>query len=159
MTTIAGYLGMSIRDALRGRTPRELITDGKINMDVLTDSAIQGGGLGLLGEMVTRDYGQGMGSFLENATGPVFGQLDKLATMKTKLSEGEDISGSAYKMALDNTPLINLFYIRPILNYFVLWNLQEMMDPGSLKKTEENVRANNNQDFFAPPSETGPKWP
>lgn len=154
MTTVAGYLGMTIRDTLRGRTPRELITDGKINLDVLGDAAIQGGGLGIMGEMVTRDYGQGMGSFLENAAGPVFGQLDKLAVMKTKLSEGENISGDAYKMALDNTPLINLFYTRPILNYFVLWNLQEMMDPGSLKKTEENVRANNNQDFFVTPSST-----
>lgn len=154
MTTVAGYLGMTIRDALRGRTPRELITDGKINLDVLGDSAIQGGGLGIMGEMITRDYGQGMGSFLENAAGPVFGQLNKLAEMKTKASEGEDISGDAYKMALDNTPLINLFYARPILNYFVLWNLQEMMDPGSLKKTEENVRANNNQDFYLAPSET-----
>ena len=154
MTTVAGYLGMTIRDALRGRTPRELITDGKINIGVLTDAAVQGGGLGIMGETVARDYGQGMGSFLENATGPVFGQLDKLAVMKTKASEGKNISGDAYKMALDNTPLINLFYARPILNYFVLWNLQEMMNPGSLKKTEENVRANNNQDFFVTPSST-----
>lgn len=153
MATAAGYLGMTIRDALRGRTPRELITDGKINFDVLSDAAVQGGGLGIMGEMITRDYGHGIGSFLEGAAGPIFGQLDKVAELKTKAMEGDPIASQLGKLALDNTPLLNLFYTRPILNYFVLWNLQEMMNPGSLEKTEEAIEANNNQTFFIRPSE------
>jgi len=154
MTTIAGYLGMSIRDALRGRTPRALTTDdGNVNWDVLQDAMVQGGGLGIMGEMLARDYQRGIGSFLENAAGPALGQLDKVAEMKTKLTEGKDISPQLVKLALDNTPLLNLFYLRPILNYYVFWNLQEMMTPGSLRKIEKSVRQQN-QDFFITPSET-----
>lgn len=154
MATAAGYLGMTIRDALRGRTPRSLLTkDGNIDVDVLTDSAVQGGGLGIMGEMVTRDYGRGIGSFLEGAAGPVFGQLDKLAELKTKAEEGDPVSAQLGKMAIDNTPLLNLFYVRPVLNYIVLWNLQEMMNPGSLEKTERTIEDKNNQTFFVRPSD------
>jgi ElaB/YqjD/DUF883 family membrane-anchored ribosome-binding protein len=153
MTTAAGYIGMTIRDALKGRTPRELITDGKINYDVLGDAAVQGGGMGIMGEMVTRDYGQGMNSFLQSAAGPVLSQLDEVARIKTKALEGDPVGAQLGKMAMDNTPLLNLFYTRPILNYIVLWNMQEMMNPGSLERMENTVEEKNNQSFFYRPSE------
>lgn len=154
MTTIAGYVGMTIRDILRGRTPRELIVDGKINWDVLSDAAVNGGGLGIMGELIARDYEQGMGSFLEAASGPAFSTLNSLMNIKTHATEGETFAPQLGRLAIDNIPLINLFYIRPILNYYVLWNLQEMMSPGSLERVERTARQNAQQDFFVVPSET-----
>ena len=63
-------------------------------------------------------------------------------------------AGHLGKVTLDNTPMINLFYIRPVLDYLVLWNLQEMMDPGSLRRMERGVETKNRQSFFMRPSET-----
>lgn len=154
MTTVAGYVGMTIRDALRGRTPRELIVDGKINFDVLGDAAVNGGGLGIMGELIARDYEQGMGSFLEAVAGPAGSTVNSLMNIKTHAAEGETFAPQLGRLAIDNIPLINLFYTRPILNYYVLWNLQEMMSPGSLERVERTARQNAQQDFFITPSET-----
>ena len=55
---------------------------------------------------------------------------------------------------MNNTPFINLFYIRPVLDYLILWNLQEMADPGSLYRNERRVEQSNGQGFFVRPSDT-----
>ena len=153
MTTVAGYLGMTIRDVLDGKKPRELVTDGKVNWDNINEAALRGGGLGLMGEMLATDYDKSYRTVLGNIAGPVLSKLNQVAEMKTRLTNGEDLSGEAGKFALDNTPLINLFYIRPILNYYVLWNLQEMLNPGSLERSEAFVEKNRHQEYFIKPSQ------
>lgn len=137
MATVGGYLGMSIRDAISGRTPRDLMTDGKMNWDTLNEAAIRGGGLGLMGDVMAHDYDKNYSSFLESAGGPVIGQADTVARMMTKAKHGDDFSREAGKLTIDNLPFANLFYIRPVLNYYVLWNLQEMMNPGTINRMQK----------------------
>lgn len=156
MTTAAGYLSGVARDALKGRSPKPLILDdGTVNVAALNDAALRGGGLGILGDYLISEYDTSYKSFLKTTAGPVIGQLDTLAGIKSELQRGEIgmASGHLGKMTLDNTPMINLFYIRPILDYLILWNLQEMMDPGSLRRMERGVERKNNQGFFIRPSE------
>lgn len=154
MTTIAGYLGMTIKDALDGKMPRQLLDEnGRVNWDTLNESAMRGGGLGIMGEMLAADYDKSYRTVLKTAAGPIVSKLDDLAVLKTKATSGEPLIGPVGKFALDNTPLINLFYIRPILNYYVLWNLQEMMNPGSLERSENFVENKRHQEYFVKPSE------
>lgn len=153
MSMVAGYLGMTIRDLLDGKTPREITTDGEVNWDVLNEAAIRGGGLGLIGEMIAAEYDKSYRTVLKTMAGPVLSKLDNLAEMKTELTSGELRPGEAGKFLLDEAPLINLFYVRPILNYYVLWNLQEMMNPGSLKRSENFVEAKRHQTYFVKPSD------
>ena len=149
ITTVAGYLGMAIRDALDGKNPKPLIDEnGAVNMHTLNESAIRGGGLGIMGEMLMNDYDSSYRNILKTAAGPIVSKLDTIAEMKSKAIAGEPVAHEAGKFSLDNTPLINLFYIRPILNYYVLWNLQEMMNPGSLKRTEQFNENKNNQTYY-----------
>lgn len=156
MTMAAGYMSGAIRDALKGRTPKRLIDDeGNIVSRTLLDAASRGGGLGILGDFLFNEYDKQYQTLTGSLAGPVLGQLDPLAEITTMVKRGEydralDRSG---KFMRDNTPFINLFYLRPILDYFVFWNLQEMMDPGSLKRVEEAVMQRNNQGFFVRPSE------
>lgn len=156
MTVAAGYLSGAVRDTLKGRTPKPLITeDGNIDVKTLADAASRGGGLGIMGDYLFHEYGTGYGSALTQFAGPVVGQSDPIAETFTLLARGEydkalDRSG---KLLRDNTPFINLFYIRPVLDYFILWNLQEMTDPGSLRRAEERVTEKNRQGFFVRPSE------
>jgi hypothetical protein len=150
MTTIAGYLGNSMRAMLNGKTPPELASDGKINADVLGEAAIRGGGLGLMGDLILKDYEHQTSSLLENIGGPVLGQADLLATTLTRARHGEPIGPQVGKMITDNMPFINLFYVRPALNYYVLWNIQQMMDPNRIERMRHSAEMQHEQYFMGP---------
>ncbi|CAB4182652.1 structural protein [uncultured Caudovirales phage] len=148
MTAFGGYVSGAVKDAIRGRTPKDPSTP-----KTLLDALQRGGGLGIYGDFLFSEYDRSYRSFLATATGPVLGQLDVAADILSKLKQGENVSKETGKLALGNTPFINLFYIRPVLDYLFLWNLQEMSDPGSLRQMERRVEEKNNQGFFVTPSE------
>lgn len=150
MATVGGYLSMAIRDAINGKTPRELITDGEINYDVLNEAAIRGGGVGLMGDLMLHDYERNFTSFLETAAGPVLGQLDTVAQTLTKAKHGENVTKQIGKLTVDNIPMINLFYVRPVLNYYVLWNLEQMMDPNRIRNMQKSAERNHQEYFMGP---------
>jgi len=54
---------------------------------------------------------------------------------------------------LDNTPFNNLFWLRPLLDYAILFNIQESLNPGYLRRMERKVERQNNQQFLFKPSE------
>lgn len=154
MTTAAGYVSGSVKDALKGRTPRKLMENGRPVWKNINEMVIRGGSLGILGDVLLAEYESTYRGFLAQTAGPVIGQLDTLMDIKTGIQRGEDVRQASGKLLQDNTPLINLFYIRPILDYLILWNIQEMMSPGSLKRMENAVQKNNKQGFFVRPTES-----
>ncbi len=155
MGTAAGYMSGVIRDTLKGRTPKPLILeDGSINMSAFNDAAMRGGSLGILGDVLMSNYTSDYNSFLQNAAGPVLGQLNDAFNIKSEFLAGKNVAPQIGKMSLNNTPFINLFYIRPVLDYFIFWNMQEMLSPGSLKRSESAVENKYHQSFIVRPSET-----
>lgn len=154
MGTIAGYLGGVARDALKGRTPKPLfMDDGSFAWKNLNDAAVRGGSLGILGDVLLNQYDAESNNFLKFAAGPVLGQFSDIGDITSKAEQGKDIRVPTEKLLLNNAPLINLFYIRPVLDYFILWNLQEMMTPGSLRRMESGVKSRYGQEYFVSPSE------
>lgn len=162
MAGIAGYAGMAAKDALRGRTPKPLFVDGKPNMDVWYASLQQGGGLGIYGDFLFSEYDSRYRSFLGAAAGPVLGQLDPAASLITQLRgaaagkedvDAEKIGYNAWKLAEQNMPFASLFYVKPVLDYFIFWNVKEMLSPGVLQRQERSVRDKAHQEFFITPSE------
>lgn len=149
MTTVAGYTAGMVKDALSGKTPKPLTPMN------IQQAMLQGGGLGIYGDMLFNQYDDSYRSFLSQAAGPVFGQANNLAEIASKLKAGEGHSAAAEagKLGVSNIPFINLFYIRPVLNYYILWNLQEMSNPGSLRRSENRTERDNGQGFFIRPSE------
>jgi hypothetical protein len=87
--------------------------------------------------------------------GPVLGQLDPAAEIYSLAAKGQIDQAllRSERFFLDNTPFINLFYIRPALDYMIFWSLQEALDPGSLKRVENAVETRNNQEYWLKPSE------
>lgn len=155
MSTVAGYVSGVVRDGLKGRTPKPLLNDdGSIHWNNVNDAAVRGGGLGLLGDFMLTQYDHQYRSFLEGAAGPALSQLNTVFALKNQAQQGKPWADGAEKLILDNTPLINLFYIRPALDYFVLWQLQEATSPGSLRRMESAVQQKTGQEFFIKPSET-----
>jgi hypothetical protein len=147
MTTIGGYVSGMIKDTLKGRTPKPL-TPANIQ-----DAMLRGGGLGIYGDFLFNEYDRSYRSFTNNALGPVISQVDSIADMASKLKSGKGVGNEAGKFVTNNMPFINLFYIRPVLDYIILWNIQEMSNPGSLHRSERNLKRNTGQGFFITPSE------
>lgn len=154
MVSIAGYLSGVVRDLISGKTPKRLTTDeGGINYATLNDAVVRGGGMGIMSDILFNEYDRGTRNFLSYAAGPIVGQLDPIASITTRGMRGENVRGEAGKLFMDNMPFINLFYIRPVLNYLILWNLQEMMSPGILRRIEDKTSERYGQEYFSRPSE------
>lgn len=154
-TIAAGYISGMIKDTIKGKERKEFFTDGKLNQKTLLDAASRGGGLGIMGDYLFNEYDSSARALSKTLVGPVLGQLDPLAAAITDLKQGEVDKSlqKSGKLFLDNTPFINLIYIRPVLDYFIFWNLQEFLDPGSLRRAEEISIKKNNQDYWYRPSE------
>ena len=154
MTTVGGYISMAIKDALKGRTPKSLVNkDGSFNWEVLVSSAQRGGGLGIYGDLLFNEYDRSYKNALTTLAGPVFGQLPEVAAIGSSAVRGQKFAQPLKNLMVQNTPYINLFYVRPVLDYMILWQIQEMLSPGSVRKIERKIEKENNQSFFISPSE------
>jgi hypothetical protein len=88
---------------------------------------------------------------LETLAGPVFGEGAGLVRLWSKGVRGEADFGDLLRQAQNNTPFINLFYTRVALDYLILWDLQEAMAPGTLKRVEKAAQRDFGQTFFLSP--------
>ena len=162
MTGIAGYISMTAKDLLRGRTPREPFDeDGTPNASVWLAALAQGGGLGVYGDLVFNSYDRRVRTALGQLAGPVLSQVDPVFSLASDSRnallggefQAEKLAYRAERLLEQNTPFLNLFYVRPVTDHFIFWNLHEMLSPGVLRRMERNVREKNYQDFWITPSE------
>lgn len=152
MTTVGGYFASSLKDAVKGRTPKKLIVDDKLDSKVLIDSMIRGGGMGIYGDFLFTEYDRAYNTPLNVVAGPVFGEASQAVMNIQDTVKGEDTRQRLFKQIRNNTPLVNLFYIRPALDYLIFYNVQEMLEPGSVRKMENTIKQKTGQEFFISPS-------
>jgi hypothetical protein len=50
-------------------------------------------------------------------------------------------AGDALNLILNNTPLLNLYYVRPALDILILNSMKEALSPGYMKRQEGRRRA------------------
>jgi hypothetical protein len=150
MTTIGGYLSGVVKDAAKGRTPKPLVVDGEPNWKAINQAFLRGGGAGIYGDLLFTEYDRNYTTFTGTLAGPVVGQLDMLSQGMSKTLRGENPTNEFSKSILSNVPFINLFYIRPVLDYFVIWNIQEMTSPGYIDRMAESVEEQG-QEFIIDP--------
>lgn len=146
-TTALGYLRMVLNDYSKGLTPPK--PDGKAFLAAM----VQGGGLGIFGDYLfgqSNRFGQ---SFAETAAGPVLGSLAD-TMMKTwndaKAGNGKAVTTDLSKAVLDNTPFINLFYLRGALNYLFIHSMQETLNPGYLERHARKMQQDTGQSYLSP---------
>jgi hypothetical protein len=150
-TTVMGYVAGMLKDLSKGRAPRD-------PADPRTWGAafLQGGGAGLFGDFLLGQYSRFGNRFLESAAGPTLSSAGELANIWAGLREGHDEKAATFRWALSNTPFINMFYSRMALDYLVLYQVQEAMNPGFLRRFEQRVAKDNNQRFIFSPSRAIP---
>ena len=163
-TTIAGYVAGALKDVFKGREPRKLFDDDGFNPKVVTAALLQGGGAGIFGDFIFGEYNRFGGGLAGTLAGPAVGTVGDLASIYSSVLYGSldgnppDIRAKSLNFVLNNSPYINAFYARAAINYAFAYGLQEYMNPGYLRRLERNVERNNNQEFWAPPSEYAVKY-
>jgi hypothetical protein len=145
---VLGYGAMAAKDLLKGRTPRD-----PLDPKTFAAAMAQGGGLGLYGDFLFGEYSRMGRSFTASLAGPVLGNLDTLTDLWTRLRNGDDVAAASFKALLDNTPFLNLYWARPVLDYLVLYHIQEALNPGFLRRMEKRIERDNGQTFILPPSQ------
>jgi hypothetical protein len=148
---LLGYLSMTIKDLLKGRSPR----DPTSSKTVLA-SFLQGGGLGIYGDVLFQETRSG-GDIIGSVAGPVpLTAFDLVQAIKYGIrGEGGKAGRTAYRAVSSSVPFLNLFYIKTAFDYLIGYQIMETLSPGSLRRVEKRMKKDYNQDFlFTKPSST-----
>lgn len=151
--TALGYVAMTAKDLSRGRTPRDP-TDPR----TWGAAFMQGGAAGIYGDFLFGQHNRFGGGVLATLGGPTAGNVERIARLFAQAREGEGGADQAVGLMLNNTPFINLFYTRQALDYLLLYQIQEFMNPGYLRRLERRLEREHGQTFLVgPPSRVIPR--
>ena len=159
MSTIAGYISLTIDDLLMGKEPRTF-TDRRdeinpeLAITLLRDSFVRGGAGGLHADLLLREYNEGYKNALKSVGGPFVNEVSKGAALFSDAVRGRATASEAINFARGNTPYLNLFYVKPALDHLLFFNLQEMLSPGSLREMERRTLEDFGQEYWSKPSES-----
>ena len=137
----SGYMILFLKDLAAGKTPR----DPK-NIQTTIDAAIAGGGATLWGDALFQDYRK-MGG--EKAFGLVAGPSASTAlkgivigqeTIKKAYAGKANPTGKQVDFALQNVPFANQIFARKALDYILLNDLQEHLDPGFMQRKQDREK-------------------
>ena len=142
MTTLLGALVVQLKELANGNDPQTMwdSEDPQKTMNFLTRSAVQGGGLSILGDILvagTDTSGRSTSDFL---VGP-FGSdakavLGLTVGNLTQYYKGKDTNASneAFKLVKNKIPAQNLWYTKAATNRLVFDELQDIVAPGYREK-------------------------
>jgi len=148
-TTAFGYLSMASKDIAKGREPRP-VDDPKTWVAAM----VQGGGFGIFGDFMFGEVSRFGNKPLETLAGPTLGTAASAVDLWSKVRSGDDAAASAMRLAQNNTPFLNLFYTRIAMDHLFLYSVQEALNPGSLRRTEQRIQKENGQQFLVRPSQS-----
>lgn len=144
-----GYMAMSLKDLVKGKKPRPID-----NPKTWAAAMTQGGGLGIYGDFLFGEASRMGGGFLETLGGPTVGKAADAKRLFDQAKTGEDVAAEALRFAISNTPGNNLFYTRMAADYLFLYELQEAMNPGYVRRMERRAETERGQEWWLRPSET-----
>ena len=158
MATALGLASYQAKEIVKGRKPLNA-EDPQEAMKLLMAGALQGGGLGLLGDFLFAEYNRFGGGLVDTLGGPsvsTVSDLYKILT-KTKYSLVDDdtdgdVSSELINFTKSNLPFANLFYLQSGMNYLVWYQLQEIFNPGYLYRHERTMENVLDREFFIKPS-------
>jgi hypothetical protein len=151
--TMAGYAAMTMKDFTRGYWPPRDPTDPH----TWGVAFVQGGAAGIYGDYLFSRVSRFGGGPLETALGPTIGAGSGLIDLILKARDASVSSDEQVKLAdwlnyaTQNTPYVNLYYVRPALDYLFLNSLHEVATPGYIRKTESKRSSQYGQRLMVQP--------
>jgi len=145
--TIFGYIVISTKDLLSGRSPR----DPK-KLSVIMQAFVQGGGGGIYGDFlmseIQNQYGNGI---LETVAGPTASDIKKFTDMVRTMNEPKKAGKKFLQLAEGHTPFINLYYTKAAYDYLIGYQIKEYLDPGFFKRMKDRNEKNRGQTYYFKP--------
>jgi len=160
-TTVMGYLSMTTKDILKGKSPAEVYDDRDgLNYRTFVRAFTQGGGAGIYGDFVFGEFNRFGRSPLETFAGPTFGTAADALKLWSSLLEGktDQVTKNGFRMIVSNTPFINLFYTKTALDYLFLYGMMEKANPGYLRRMERKIERETDQEYYIPPSRSAVRF-
>ncbi|GAB2178711.1 hypothetical protein [Dongia sp. agr-C8] len=134
-STILGYVSMSLRDVLYGKTPAD-----PRDPQVIARAIVAGGGLSIYGDFIFGSWSRYGASAGDSLLGPTFGQLSAGADLVSALRGGQDGWADAFKIVKQNIPGQNIWLTRTLLDHLLVFPIQEALNPGYLKRLEKRQK-------------------
>jgi len=142
MTTLLGALVVQLKELANGNDPQTMwdSDDPRQTAKFFTRSAVQGGGLSILGDIVVAGSdpsGRGIADFI---AGPLGSDAKAVAGITVgnamQWYEGKDTNAAneAFKLAKSKIPAQNLWYTKAATNRLVFDELQDIVAPGYREK-------------------------
>jgi hypothetical protein len=150
-TLAFGYLSMTLKELVKGRLPRAPQTPADYAKLVMA-AAVQGGGLGIFGDFLFGENNRLGGGWVETLFGPSTSMIGDAERLVKSIRDGDKPAANVLQVAKNNTPFLNLFWSRMVLDHLVLFRLQEMVNPGYLRRYEQRVLHDNKQEMWLSPS-------
>ena len=148
--TMLGYAAMSVKDMLKGKKPRD-----PLNPATLKAAALQGGGLGIYGDFLFGDMRNRFGgSSLDTLMGPIFGKAADVVDLMDRVKAGDDAAATSFRLLTSSAPGANLFWTKLPLDYMIMWEMSERMNPGYARRMEQRARKDMDTEFFPAVSPT-----
>ena len=141
---LLGYLSMTIKDLLKGRSPRD-----PTKTKTVMAAFLQGGGLGIYGDVLFNETRSG-GDIIGSIVGPVpTTAFDLVQAIKYGIrGEGGKAGRTAYRAVSSSIPFLNLFYLKTAFDYLIGYQIMETLSPGTLRRLERRMKRDYNQDFL-----------
>ena len=142
MTTLLGALVVQLKELANGNDPQTMwdSDDPQKTINFLTRSAVQGGGLSILGDILvagTDTSGRGTSDFMVGPFGSdVKAVLGLTVGNFTQYYEGKDTNAAneAFKLFKNKIPAQNLWYTKAATNRMIFDEMQDMIAPGYREK-------------------------
>lgn len=142
MTTLLGALVVQLKELANGNDPQTMwdSDDPQKTMNFWTRSAIQGGGLSILGDILVAGTDTSGRSATDFMVGPFGSDVKAVLGLTvgnfTQYYEGKDTNAAneAFRLVKGKIPAQNLWYTKAATNRMIFDNFQDMIAPGYREK-------------------------
>lgn len=142
MTTLLGALAVQLKELANGNDPSTMwdSDDPQKAMNFWTRSAVQGGGLSILGDILVAGTDTSGRSASDFMVGPLGSDAKAVLGLTvgnmTQYYENKDTNAAneAYKLLKNKIPAQNLWYTKAATNRLVFDEMQDMIAPGYREK-------------------------
>lgn len=153
-STVLGYGSMALKDLAKGKVPRDVTEDP---VKVMTAAMLQGGALGIYGDFLFGEFKNRFGgSAVDTFAGPTVSLVNELMGAIGEAKEGTFEAGKMLRTVVNNTPYVNMFYTKALMDYAFMYQASESMSPGYLRRMERRALEEKNQTYLFPPSQAIP---
>jgi hypothetical protein len=156
--TVLGSMRNATNDLINGMWPRN-----PLNPSSLLAGLSAGGGYGIIADVL---FSQGqpdqhalanmmVGPLVSAGMDPAYFAWQKLmqetdVESKNDPHVGKALLGDLVRTTVNNVPGANLFYAKTILDYLLIWHLQEMVNPGYQRRYERRMQKQGRTFWLSP---------